>query len=90
MASSSRTVEVDVSLPWRRAEEPDARSLGRELRLLWLIEEVRRRRLGIGRAASLAELPRAMFMRVLGDHGVPVIDYDATELERELGALTLE
>jgi predicted HTH domain antitoxin len=89
MSAPTRTVEVAVALPWGRAGEPDPRSLGRELRLLWLIEEVRKRRIGIGKAASLSEIPRAAFMRVLGEHGVPVIDYGVEELDRELGALGL-
>lgn len=90
MSAPSRTVEVAVALPWGRPGEPDPRTLGRELRLLWLIEEVRQRRLGVGKAAALAELPRAAFMGVLGEHGVPVIDYDVDELDRELGAFGLE
>lgn len=85
MSAPGRTVEVATALPWGRAGEPDVRALGRELRLLWIIEEVRQHRIGVGRAAELAELPRAAFMRVLGQHGVPVIDYDAEDLERELG-----
>lgn len=89
ISAPARTVEIAVALPWGRAGEPDPRSLGRELRLLWLIEEVRQRRLGVGKAASLAEMPSASFMRVLGEHGVPVIDYDVEELDRELGALGL-
>lgn len=89
MSVPARTVAVAVDLPWGRSVEPDARSLGTELRLLWLIEEVRHRRLGIGKASELAELPRAAFMRVLGEHGVPVIDYSVDDFDRELAALGL-
>ncbi len=85
MSTSARTVEVAVALPWGRAGEPDARAVGQELRLLWIIEEVRQHRLGVGKASELAALPRAAFMRTLGEHGVPVIDYRADDLERELG-----
>lgn len=84
MSAPARTVEVAVELPWGRAGEPDARAVGQELRLLWIIEEVRQHRLGIGKASELAALPRATFMRVLGQHGVPVIDYSVDDLEREL------
>jgi len=84
---TARTVEVAVRIPWGRAGEPDPGSLRRELRLLWLVEEVRHHRLGIGKAASFAELPRAAFMQVLGAHGVPVIDDDADDLDCELEAL---
>ena len=89
MSAPTRTIDVSVALPWGRAGEPDPRSLGHELRLLWLIEEVRQRRLSVGKAAALAELPRAAFMRSLGDHGVPVINYEVEDLDRELGALGL-
>lgn len=85
MSAPARTVEVAVALPWGRAGEPDTRAVGQELRLLWIIEEVRQHRLGIGKAAELAGVPRAAFMRALGQHGVPVIDYSVDDLERELG-----
>lgn len=87
MSAAARTVDVATTLPWAHAGEPDVQLLGRELRLLWIIEEVRQRRLGIGKGAEVAELPRAAFMRVLGEHGVPVIDYSAEDLDRELGVL---
>lgn len=85
MSAPARTVEVAVALPWGRPGEPDARAVGQELRVLLIIEEVRQHRLGVGKAAELAGVPRAAFMRILGQHGVPVIDYAAEELERELG-----
>lgn len=90
MTAPVRTVEVAVALPWGRVGEPDPHALGRELRLLWLVEEVRQRRLGVGKAASLAGLPRARFMQVLGDHGVPVIDYDVPAFDQEVVDLGIE
>jgi predicted HTH domain antitoxin len=89
MSAPARTVDVATALPWGRAGEPDVGALGRELRLLWIIEEVRQHRLGVGKGAELAGVPRAAFMHMLGDHGVPVIDYTVEELDRELGALGL-
>lgn len=89
MSAPARTVEVAVTVPWGRHDEPDGRALGRELRLLWIIQEVRQHRLGLGKGAQLAELPRAAFMRLLGEHGVPVIDYSVQDLDRELDALGL-
>ena len=85
MSAPARTVDVATALPWGRAGEPDVRALGRELRVLWIIEEVRQHRLGVGKGAELAGVPRAAFMCILGEHGVPVIDYSADDLERELG-----
>ena len=89
MSASARTVDVATALPWARAGEPDVRALGRELRLLWIIEEVRQHRLGVGKGAEVAEMPRAAFMRLLGEHGVPVIDYSAADLDREVSILGL-
>ncbi|HMJ13599.1 MAG TPA: UPF0175 family protein [Polyangiaceae bacterium] len=57
--------------------------MSEELRLLWLVEQVRLKRLGVGKAAELAGVPRAAFMQILGARGVPVIDYSPADLERE-------
>lgn len=89
MSIPARTVEIPVALPWGRLGEPDVRAVSRELRLLWIIEEVRRQRLGAGKGAELAEMPRAAFMQILGEHGVPVIDYSVDDLDRELRVLGL-
>ncbi|MBM4362071.1 MAG: UPF0175 family protein [Deltaproteobacteria bacterium] len=89
--SVARTLTVQVDLPWSIQNEapPDPAAVGLELRLLWLIEQVRVHRLGVGKAAELAGVPRAAFMRTLGEHGVPVIDYPADELDREIVHLGL-
>ena len=89
MSVPARTVDVATALPWGRAGEPDVRALGHELRLLWIIEEVRQHRVGVGKGSELAGIPRAAFMRALGEHGVPVIDYSADDLDRELCAFGL-
>jgi predicted HTH domain antitoxin len=87
MSSAARIIEIPVELPWDRPSEPDVGAMSRELRLLWIIEEVRGRRLGVGKGAELAGVPRAAFMQILGNHGVPVIDYTVEDLERELQVL---
>jgi predicted HTH domain antitoxin len=43
-------------------------------------------RISLGKAAELAGIPKRAFMERLVDEGVPVIDDDPEELERELGA----
>ncbi len=79
-----RTVEVDLpgevfdSHPW----EPDV--IAAEMRVLWLVEQVRARRLAHGKAAELAGLSRERFLQVMGAHGVSPFDYDAGELADEL------
>lgn len=80
----SRTVQVELpeegfdSQPW----DPDR--ISSELRLLWLLEQVRERRLGHGRAAELAGLPRARFLQLMGQHRMTAFDYDPEELDEEL------
>ncbi len=55
-----------------------------ELRLLWILEEVRQRRLGHGKAAELAGMSRAAFLEEMGRHQVTPFDLDPDELAREL------
>lgn len=86
MAPREGTLTVRVDLPWSAVDAvpPDEEAVGEELRILWLVERVRQHKLGIGKGAELAGMPRAAFMRLLGTHGVPVIDYPAGELDAEL------
>ena len=84
VARKLRTVQVDLpgevfdSRPW----EPEA--IADEMRSLWLVEQVRTRRLSHGRAAELSGLPRESFLLLMGRHGVTPFDYDADELAEEL------
>lgn len=83
-ARKSRTVTVDLPdeafhfHPW----SPD--ELADDLRLLWLLDQVRERRLGHAKAAELAGIPRAQFLRLMGRHRISAFDYDADELDAEL------
>lgn len=83
------TIEVSVELPVDTlgTTPPDSAALGAELRVLWAVEQVRQRRLGVGRAAEVAAMPRAAFMLLLGEHGVPAIDYPVADLKREIETL---
>jgi len=87
MATPNRTLRVSVELPMP-AETPDLAAVSTELRLLWIIEQVRLHRIGVGKAAELATMPRAAFMQLLGTHGIPVIDHDVADLHGELGTLS--
>ncbi len=86
MAAAVRTLTVSVEVPLstREGASPDPATVGTELRLLWIIEQIRVRRIGVGKGAELAGLPRAAFMQTLGAHGVPVIDYPVADLQEEL------
>jgi predicted HTH domain antitoxin len=84
--ASSKEHCIQVELPEEafRGRTLDAQEIAQELRLLWLLEEVRARRLGFGKAAELAGLPQARFLDLMGEHHISPFDYDAEELAREL------
>jgi predicted HTH domain antitoxin len=83
--ANKRTIEVELpeeafnQAPW----EPDR--VAEEMRLLWLLEQVRHRRLGFGKAAELAGLPLDRFLDLMHEHQITPFNYDADELDRELG-----
>ncbi len=89
MSLPAGTLTVRVDLPWSAAggSAPDPIEVGDQLRLLWIIEQVRHHRIGLGKGAELARMPVAAFMQQLGAHGVPVIDYPTADLEHELRRL---
>jgi predicted HTH domain antitoxin len=78
-----RSVQVELpdeafeSYPW----DPDR--IASQLRLLWLLEQVRERRIGHGKAAELAGLGRAQFLEIMGKHRMTAFDYDVDELDEE-------
>lgn len=85
--SSAKARSVTVDLPdevFHRCSW-DPKEIAEEMRILWLLEEVRSRRLGFGKAAELAGLPQARFLLLMGKHGITPFDYDEAELAQELG-----
>lgn len=64
--------------PW----EPDR--LATELRELWLLEQVRQRRLAFTKAAELASLPLPRFLERMRDLKITPFDLDPEELSEEL------
>ncbi len=85
--SSAKARSITVDLPdevfHRRSWDP--KEIADEMRILWLLEEVRSRRLGFGKAAELAGLPQVRFLLLMGKHGITPFDYDEAELAQELG-----
>jgi Uncharacterised protein family (UPF0175) len=82
MAEKVRTLEVSVELPLAETDvdaPPDPEVVSGELRFLWLVEQVRLRRIGIGKAAELAGMHRTAFVEALCAHGVPLVDDSASE-----------
>ncbi len=86
---SPRTLAVQVTVPLPAGAPESPEGVREELERLWLIDQVRQHRMGIGKAAELAGVPRGHFMQLLGAHGVPVIDYPVEDFERELRRLGL-
>ena len=84
-ASRARTVTVDLPDEAFQHRPWDPQEVAGEMRLLWLLEEVRARRLGFGKAAELAGIPVAQFLLLMGRHHVTPFDYDEADLARELG-----
>lgn len=88
--SVPRPYAVEVVLPAEafRHHPWSPEEVASELRLLWLVDQVRQRRIGYAKAAELAGMPLAAFVLVLGEHHISVFDYDREELDRELAAGT--
>ena len=76
-------VTIDVPADERTSKE----ELAREVRLVWILDLVRRGRISVGKGAELVGLDRWQFAEVMADHGVPTLAYPASELDRELAAL---
>lgn len=87
MSRESVSIAVQVEIPRDVLGDDDPTQLGLELRRLWAVEQVRKRRIGVGKGAEVAGMPRAEFMTTLGEHGVPVIDYPIEDLRAELDSL---
>jgi predicted HTH domain antitoxin len=81
------SVAVQVEIPRDVLGDVEPSQLGVELRRLWAVEQVRKRRIGVGKGAEVAGMPRAAFMKTLGEHGVAVIDYPVEDLREELHSL---
>lgn len=90
MSSTSRAYSVQVELPAEafRHRPWSPSQVSADLRLLWLIDQVRQRSLGYAKAAELAQMPQAAFVRAMGEHHVSPFDLDEENLDRELAAGT--
>lgn len=82
----ARTVKVKIPAEAFQHRHWDPAEVAQEMRVLWFLEEVRARRLGYGKAAELAGVPTAEFLRLIGRHQITPFDYDDDELAREIGA----
>ncbi|MEY4544935.1 MAG: hypothetical protein RL685_1130 [Pseudomonadota bacterium] len=77
------TVTVTLDLP-PDAEGESVEELGRRLRLLWVLDEVRQGRMTRLRAAHLVGVGLDEFLRQASSHGLDAIDYDVEDFRSEL------
>ena len=84
--AASRPYAVEVELPAEafRHHPWSAAEVSSDLRLLWIVDQVRQRRIGYAKAAELAGMAQAAFVKVLGAHRISPIDLDEQELDREI------
>jgi hypothetical protein len=82
-AHDVRTIEVELPADAFHFHPWQPRQIAQDMRTLWLLEQVRQRRLGHGKAAELARIPEARFIELMGEHGISPFDYDAEELDEE-------
>ena len=52
-----------------------------------MLDRVRSGRISLGRGAILASLDRGSFIRVMNDHGIPVIGYSVEDLKKDIATL---
>jgi predicted HTH domain antitoxin len=65
-SSEARTFEVNLPNEAFQLRRLEPQEVAQEMRLLWLLEEVRSRRLDFGKAADLAGISRAEFLGLMG------------------------
>lgn len=83
-AATTHKIEIELSNEAFAHRRWEPKAVADEMRMLWLVEEVRQRRLGFGKAAELAGVAQAQFLEVMSRQKVTPFDYDADELEAEL------
>ena len=86
--AASRPYAVEVELPAAafRHRPWSAAEVASDLRLPWIVDQVRRRRLGSAKAAELAGMAQGGGVKVLGAHRISPIDLDDQELDPEIQA----
>jgi predicted HTH domain antitoxin len=77
--------EITLQLPDEAllALQRNTETVGAELRLLAAVKLYEMGRLSSGAAASLAGIPRTLFLTKLADYGVPTFDLTADELRKD-------
>lgn len=79
------TTLITIDVP--ADEQASKEELAREVRLVWILDLVRRGRISVGKGAELVGLDRWRFAEVMTAHGVPTLGYPASDLDQELAVL---
>ncbi len=89
VATAPAPLRVVVELPAEAAhiDERPSTVVATELRLLWILDRVRAERISIGKASQLAGIDRWAFMRLMGEHGIPVINHSVADVAKDLDTL---
>ena len=82
--ATTRKIEIELSNDAFAHRRWEPETVAKEMRLLWLVEEVRQRRLGFAKAAEIANVPQARFLEFMSNHQVSPFDFDEEEFEEEL------
>lgn len=85
----TRTVTIPVELPADDLPEEamSVEETAAHLRLLWILDQVRRHNISIGLGARWAGLHRLAFEDLMTRHGIPVFDLSEDEVEAEFDTL---
>jgi|GEM_PF-1025183 len=83
-STTSRRVQVELPSEAFPHHQREPNELSRELRELWLLEQVRQRRLAFTKAAELAGIPLALFLERMRAHKITPFDLAPDELVQEL------
>lgn len=85
MPELQRHRHVEIALPEEVfARHPwDPEKIAADMVLCWLLELVRQRRMGFGKAAEVAKMPVARFLEIMHERNITPFDYDEDELDRE-------
>lgn len=79
------TLQIEDDLT--RILQADGESPEHAARELIVLELFRQRRISGGRAAELLNVSREQFIRQAAEAGIPYIDFDSNELDRELASV---
>jgi predicted HTH domain antitoxin len=79
------TVHVLVAVP--SDDQTSQEVLAGQVRLVWILDLVRRGRLSVGKGAELAGVDRWRFLEIMAEHRIPVMAYSASDLDRELAQI---